>query len=176
MRTDVLLRTVVEAATPQLDALSADEAAASRGEGKWSAKQGVGHLIDSACNNHSRFVRAQFGDDLVFDGYDQEAWVAAQRYDTAPWHDLVALWRAYNLHIAHVVEAVSPEVLERTRSRHNLDRIAWQTVPSTEPVTLAYFVRDYVGHMENHLLQILPRYEPISFSRAERDPVSQTAQ
>ena len=34
----------------------------------WSPAEVLGHLIDSAANNHQRFVRAQFTDDLVFSG------------------------------------------------------------------------------------------------------------
>lgn len=59
------------------------EAAAAHAlaEGQWSPKQIIGHLIDSAANNHQRFVRAQFTDDLVFPGYEQEAWVEVQHYN-----------------------------------------------------------------------------------------------
>jgi hypothetical protein len=72
------------------------------------------------------------------------------------------LWRGYNLHLARVVAGLPAEVLTRPRMRHNLHRIAWRAVPETQPVTLDYFVRDYVGHLENHLTQILPGYQPVS--------------
>ena len=64
-------------------------------EGGWSAQQILGHLIDSAANNHQRFVRAQFTDDLDFPGYAQEQWVLAQHYDTEPWPRLLGLWLAF---------------------------------------------------------------------------------
>ncbi|HXD32316.1 MAG TPA: DinB family protein [Pyrinomonadaceae bacterium] len=123
-------------------------------EGKWSPKQIVGHLIDSAANNHQRFVRAQFSDDLVFPGYEQEAWVEVQRYNDEPWHDLIQLWRQYNLHLCHVMSSIPDEVRMKSRSRHNLDRIAWQLVDADNPVTLEYFMRDYAGHLQHHLNQI----------------------
>ncbi|HKD18075.1 MAG TPA: DinB family protein [Thermoanaerobaculia bacterium] len=148
------LRSAVAAATPRLLALSEAEAERAPAPGKWSPKEVVGHLIDSASNNHGRFVRAQFQEDLVFAGYEQESWVASQRYRTAPWKELVELWRLYNLHLARVIEALPASVRERPRERHNLDAIAWRTVPRETPTTLEYFLRDYVAHLKHHLGQI----------------------
>jgi hypothetical protein len=150
-----LERTVDEAAR-SLSALSDETAARRPAPGKWSPKEIVGHLIDSAANNHQRFVRAQFQDDLVFPGYAQDNWVAAQRYQDAPWHDLVTLWRAYNRHIARLIEAMPDEVRLRERTRHNLHELAWQAVPADTPTTLDYFMRDYVFHLHHHLRQIGP--------------------
>jgi hypothetical protein len=114
----------------------------------------IGHLIDSASNNHQRFVRAQFQEDLVFSGYEQDAWVSVQRYRDAPWEELIALWRSYNLHIARVMEAVPKDERVRLRARHNLDELAWKTVPPNEPASLDYFMSDYVSHLRHHLAQI----------------------
>jgi hypothetical protein len=148
------LRTAVAAAAPRLLALSEAEAGRSPVPGKWSPKEVIGHLIDSASNNHGRFVRAQFEEDLVFLEYEQDSWVASQRYRTAPWNELVGLWRLLNLHIARVIEALPASVRERPRERHNFDRTAWRPVPRETPSTLEYFLRDYVGHMKHHLGQI----------------------
>jgi hypothetical protein len=122
--------------------------------GKWSPKQIVGHLIDSAANNHARFVRAQFTSDLVCPGYEQDAWVDTQKYNDAPWSDLVDLWAAYNRHLAHVVASMDKDALTRTRASHNLDKMAFNAVPKETATTLEYFVRDYVDHMKHHLRQI----------------------
>src|ERR671928_891352 len=84
-------------AAARLNALGEEEASRPRAEDKWSAKQIIGHLIDSAANNHRRFVLAQLTDHLAFEGYEQNGWVSVQRYDAEPWAQLVALWRAYNL-------------------------------------------------------------------------------
>lgn len=131
-----------------------EEAVARRPEpGKWSTKEIIGHLIDSAANNHGRFVRAGLQDDLVFPGYAQAEWVEAQRYQEAPWPRLVELWRDYNLHIAHVIECTPAEIRRRPRARHNLQEIAWQPPPPGVPVTLEYFMRDYVDHLHHHLRQ-----------------------
>ncbi len=122
---------------------------------KWSPKEILGHLIDSASNNHQRFVRAQFKDDLVFAGYDQDAWVAAQQYQDARWLALVNLWREYNLHLARVMATTPEAVRMRETWRHNFHEIAWKTVPQYKPATLDYFMRDYVDHLRHHLGQIL---------------------
>lgn len=149
------LRAVVVAATPRL--LAMDDAATARrpAPAAWSPREIVGHLIDSASHNHQRFVRARWQDDLVFDGYAQDAWVDAQGYADADWHELVALWALYNRHVARVMAATPQAVRTRAHARHALDRIAWRTVPADQPATLDYFMADYVGHLEHHLRQLL---------------------
>ena len=149
------LRAVVAAAEPRLTALPDDATTRRPAAGKWSPREVLGHLIDSASNNHQRFVRATWQDDLVFPAYDQERWVELQDYQHAPWRELVTLWAAFNRHLARVMAATPEEVRMRARTRHNLDQIAWRTVPAAEPATLDYFMGDYVGHLEHHLRQIL---------------------
>ena len=74
----------------------------------WSVKEIVGHLIDSASNNHQRFVRLQVADGLVFPDYSQDSdtWVSIQSYQDAPWEELLALWRHFNLHLARIIRTV----------------------------------------------------------------------
>lgn len=136
-----------------------DEAASARrpAPGTWSAKEVIGHLVDSAANNHGRFIRAQLEDDLVCPGYAQDDWVRVQRYDAVAWRPLLELWRAYNLHLAHVIASTPAAELARPRRRHNLHLVAWQTVPEHEPATLGYFVADYIGHLRHHLAQAVER-------------------
>jgi hypothetical protein len=145
----------IEAASRRLLQISEEQSETPRADGKWSPKQIIGHLIDSASNNHQRFVRAQFSDDLVFPGYQQEEWVRAQRYDEESWEHLVQLWKFYNMHLLHVMSVVPEEVRTRLRGKHNLPETAWQTVEN-RPATLEYFMRDYVEHLKNHVRQILP--------------------
>jgi len=150
------LREAVERRSPALRAISDDASRLPRAPGKWSPREVLGHLIDSASNNHQRFVRARFQEDLVFPGYAQDEWVKGQNYGGAPWAELVELWRLYNLHLARVMEA-TPEVhLTRERLRHNFDQIAFRTIPAESPATLGYLFDDYVAHLEHHLDQILP--------------------
>lgn len=148
------LRSTLAAESVRLLAISDEDASRRPAPGKWSPKEVIGHLIDSASNNHGRFVRASTSDDMVFPGYDQDAWVAAQGYNELGWRDLIALWQSFNLHIASVVERIPQERLSLLRTRHNLDQIGWNTVPREQPVTLEYFIRDYLGHLKHHLAQI----------------------
>ena len=150
------LREAVASVTPRLLALSDADAGRHPAPGKWSPKEVIGHLIDSASNNHQRFVRAGFTEDLVFPGYQQEKWVEAQRYASAPWAELVGLWNDFNLHLARVIEATPAPVRQKPRARHNLHELAWKAVPQDQPATLEYFMRDYVDHLRHHIAQILP--------------------
>jgi hypothetical protein len=148
------LRDSIDKARPRLARIGGVASARHPAPGKWSPREIIGHLIDSAQNNHGRFVRAQLSDDLVFTGYAQEDWVRVQRYEDRDWSALVDLWAAYNVHLAHVIAHIPTELAERPRRKHNLHELAWQTVPADSPATLAYFMADYVGHLEHHLRQI----------------------
>jgi hypothetical protein len=142
-------------ATPALLAL--DVAATQRrpAPGKWSPREIIGHLVDSASNNHQRFVRTRESDDLVVQGYEQDAWVSAQRYEDAPWTELVVLWLTYNRHLARILAATPATDRERVRPRHNLDQRAYRPVAVDHVTTLDYFMNDYVDHLEHHLAQVL---------------------
>jgi hypothetical protein len=121
---------------------------------KWSKKEMLGHLIDSASNNHKRFVLAQYKDDLIFEGYEQDKWVEAQKYNKSDWILLVNLWQNFNNHIVHVMKNTTFEVLTRKHSKHNLHKIAWEAVPENEETSLEYFYKDYINHLKHHLNQI----------------------
>jgi hypothetical protein len=149
------LRRAIKEYSPLLERMSDGETRKRPRPGKWCPREIIGHLIDSASNNHQRFVRAQFQDDLVFPGYAQDAWVSAQKYREAPWAELLDLWRSFNLHIARVMEAAPQEQRARARMRHNLDELAWKPVPRDAPATLDYFMADYVAHLKHHLNQIV---------------------
>jgi len=148
------LLNAVRDASALLDEVPEEVAARRPAPGKWSIKEIVGHLVDSAANNHQRFVRARVQDTLVFPGYAQDEWVAAQQYQDAPWRSLLTLWREYNMHIARMMELTPVPVRLREHTRHNLHELAWQPVPADRPATLDYFMRDYVGHLQHHLRQI----------------------
>lgn len=148
------LRLTIESAAERLRSMTEAQSETRRAAGKWSPKEIVGHLIDSAANNHQRFVRAQFQDDLVFPGYEQEDWVAAQHYQRASWLHLVDLWKMYNLHLLHLISHIPEQKLGRLHHSHSLNKIAWKLVGETEPTTLEYLIRDYIGHLKHHLGQI----------------------
>ena len=138
------LQTTVEAALPRLRKLSDRQAARDRGAGKWTLKEILGHLIDSAANNHQRIIRARSSDPLIFPGYEQNEWVTAHGYRARSWSELVDIWVAYNAQVSQII-ASTPA-----------DRRAVQCrIGDNEPVTLEALVQDYLRHMEHHLGQIL---------------------
>ncbi|MBI1982931.1 MAG: DinB family protein [Acidobacteria bacterium] len=127
----------------RLRAVTESESERRPAPGKWSKKEILGHLVDSASNNHQRFVRAQLGQQMSFPGYAQSLWVEAQGYQTETWENLVRLWTSYNLHLLQVVSRIPPEKLANPC-----------IIGDQEPVTLEFLVRDYVRHLEHHLSQI----------------------
>ena len=112
------LRAVVLRAAAHLRTISDADASKRPAPGRWSAKEIIGHLIDSAANNHGRFVRAQLEADLVSAGYAQDDWVRIQAYQNASWLGLLDLWSAYNLHLAHVMESAAAGTNLPTLTRH----------------------------------------------------------
>jgi hypothetical protein len=143
-QTAVQLQQIIERSVDRLLALTEADTQVRRPSAEWSRKETLGHLIDSACNNHQRFMRAQLQDELVFPGYEQDSWNRAQPYQSEAWENLVALWASYNRHLAHVMAAI-PESAGGNRC----------TIGDSEPVTLELLVTDYVRHLEHHLGQIL---------------------
>jgi hypothetical protein len=139
------LRQEVDAAVPRLRALPDARAESPLVPAKWSPKQVLGHLIDSAANNHQRFVRVQAESDLSLPGYAQDFWVDSQRYGDRAWADLIELWSSYNRHLAHVIAHIA-EAKGSVRCR--IDGV---------PVTLREVALDYVGHVQHHLRQILQK-------------------
>jgi hypothetical protein len=137
------LQETIDVALPKLRAMSDAKASEPRAPGKWSRKQIIGHLIDSASNNHQRFIRAQQTTSLSFPPYEQNHWVASQHYDDRAWSDLVALWHAYNSHLSHVIAQIPDAHLAVPC-----------VIESNNPVTLEFLVADYVVHLRHHLAQV----------------------
>lgn len=137
------LLSVVGAAEPRLREIGELESTNRILGGGWSRKQVIGHLIDSASNNHQRFVRAALQNGLDFPGYDQDGNVRVQAVQEADWLLLVSLWAAYNRYLAHVIAQLPASKLE------TVCRIG-----SGEPVTLRFLATDYLTHLVHHLSQI----------------------
>jgi len=133
----------VQAAEGKLRQISESESSTPVLKGGWSRKQVLGHLIDSASNNHQRFVRASLQGSLEFPGYDQDGCVRVQAVQSAPWPLLVTLWTNYNLYLAHVIAHLPADKLE-----------AQCLIGEDKPVTLKFLAEDYLTHLLHHLAQI----------------------
>jgi hypothetical protein len=136
------LQQTIDAALPKLRAISDAAAGEPRAPGKWSRKEIIGHLIDSASNNHQRFIRAQQGP-LSFPPYEQNHWSSSQHCNERAWVDLVGLWHAYNAHLAHVIAHIPDAHLAVPC-----------VIEESTPVTLEFLVVDYVRHLRHHLAQV----------------------
>ncbi len=154
------LNNIVTQVRPELALISDLESKVKRTE-RWSKREVLGHLLDSATVNRQRFVEAQLKDDLIFNGYDQDQWVTLQCYQEITWRELVNLWADNNLLIAHLINRIPRDKLSNYSESHNLDKIAWKQVPSNKPTTLRYLIWDYIAHMEHHLRKIMPGYQPV---------------
>ncbi len=137
------LTEVVESSVQSLRQLDDARAASRPAPGKWSIKEIIGHLIDSAANNHQRFVRACDCDELVFPKYEQDFWVRVQGYETGPWPELLDLWQLYNRHLARVIVRI-PAAKRGVVCKIDPD----------PPVSLMFLIEDYLVHMKHHLGQI----------------------
>jgi len=137
-----LLR-AVETAEDRLRKIGESESAEPILPGGWSRKQVLGHLIDSASNNHQRFVRAALQPSLDFPPYDQDGNVRVQAPQEADWRMLVSLWAAYNRYLAHIIARLPAA---------KLDTVC--RIGSEEPVTLDFLAKDYLRHLIHHLNQI----------------------
>lgn len=147
-------RETIRSAAARLRSISHEQSGRAPAAEKWTPREILGHLIDSAANNHQRFVRAQLADELVFSSYEQNRWVSVQRYNDESWLDLIQLWTSYNLHLLHLMSVIPESVLTQSRASHNLDQIGWAPMDRPEAPTLEYFIRDYVDHLRRHLDQI----------------------
>lgn len=147
------MRAVVTRSAVQLRQVKDEAAARNPAPGEWSYKEIIGHLIDSASNNHQRFVRAQREESHDFPGYEQDNWVALQAYQARDWALLITLWEAYNLHLAGIIECFPADKLETACS------IAGRTW------TLKELATDYLGHMQMHLDDL-----PVDVSDIKRYP------
>ena len=129
-----------------LQNISEEESQQTFRAGGWSKKEILGHLIDSALNNHQRFVRAAL--DGFYEGpfYQQDGWVAMHGYKAMAWRVLVEHWHLQNELLCEVVERIPEERLNATCR-----------VGTDAPVTLGFLVADYLDHLGHHVGQITGR-------------------
>ena len=108
-------------------------------------KQILGHLVDSAANNHQRMIRLQYHQQLEFPDYqqDNDLWIAIQDYQHADWNTTVQLWKYFNLHMIHVIDSVDEDKLCNT----------WQNFENVI-VSLQQMIEGYLSHLELHFNEI----------------------
>jgi hypothetical protein len=136
------LASLVSLALPQLSSIPEPAAEQKPAPDKWSKKEILGHLIDSAANNHQRLVRLQLEHEIDLPGYEQDGWVRVNRYQHTPWTDIITLWAAYNRHLGALIESLDASALGHV----------WHS-PEGD-VTLEFIANDYVRHLTHHLRQI----------------------
>jgi hypothetical protein len=137
------LLSVIDSAEPRLRAINVSESTKPLLSGGWSRKQVIAHLIDSASNNHQRFVRAMLKASLDFPSYDQDGNMRVQAPQEADWPLLVSLWAAYNRYLAHIIARLPASKLD-TPCR----------IGTGKPTTLGLIATDYLTHLLHHLNQI----------------------
>ena len=111
-------------------------------EEKWSKKEIIGHLIDSATNNHQRFVRGQFesNPEII---YNQNKWNEFSFYQQIEAEQIISFWTIYNKQIIEIIKRIPKENLEK------------QIKIGNNILTLEFLIFDYVEHLEHHLKQII---------------------
>jgi hypothetical protein len=115
---------------------------------KWSKKEILGHLVDSAQSNIRRFIVAQYEEQPKI-VYNQDKWVAITNYQEYKLPDLISLWYLLNKHICHLLRNMSPEMGKRNVQTEELHTIEW-------------LAQDYIKHLLHHLHQVL-ELEPVAY-------------
>ena len=129
-------------ASASLISISAEDAAYQSASGKWSKKQELGHLVDSACNNHQRIVRAQIEHEPSLADYDGDRWVTLHDYQGMKWEQIIERWHMMNEQLVRAASAISPQSAGR------------RLTVAGKSMTLGFLVKDYVDHMLHHLRHI----------------------
>ncbi|MFP7657073.1 MULTISPECIES: DinB family protein [Chryseobacterium] len=139
-----ILKDTVEAEVKRFGMISEEEWSYKFSAEKWSKKEILGHLCDSALTNIRRFVVTQYkeNENIV---YDQNFWVKAQNYQNIPIADVINLWKYLNLQIVNVVENMPDEVLHKNCDTSKTEQRVY---------TLEYLIQDYMDHLQHHLKTI----------------------
>lgn len=111
---------------------------------KWSKKEILGHLCDSAINNISRIVKAASAKKMfIVQPYEQDEWVKNNNYREQPLNDIIELWKSLN---KQFIAAASNIPAKKLALKCDIE--------GHEIQTLQWLVDDYLSHMKHHLEQI----------------------
>jgi hypothetical protein len=141
------LKQLIEAYSTKISAIPEAEFSAKPLPHKWSRKEVLGHLIDSAQNNLRRFICSQYEQTPPKIVYDQDFWVKANGYQEVEKEEVIQMWKQINLRIAAVLGKMPKE---------NFSRTADTGKTKMELHSLEFLAEDYVKHMKHHLNQIIP--------------------
>jgi hypothetical protein len=139
---DTEFRKRIDAARQVLEGISEERSRETIREGGWTRKEVLGHLLDSAANNHVRIAFAATTGSYQGPSYMQQEWVDLNGYREMEWQSLIADWRTLNERITRMVERIPSE-----RMGANCQ------VGSDAPVTLGFLIDDYLDHLEHHIRQ-----------------------
>jgi hypothetical protein len=142
------IREIISTTKPKLLKISPEIACRKISPDTWSKKEILGHLIDSASNNHQRIVRGAQNLAHDFPTYNQNRWVEIQRYNEMNWFDLIELFSQYNFHLCRVIDYLTEEILTNPCN-----------IGKDEPVNLKFVIEDYLWHLGHHVEKIL---EPLA--------------
>ena len=142
----IFLAETIARELPNLRTVTEERASMARAPGKWSAKEELGHLIDSAANNHIRFVRGAIEAEFRGPGYSQNDWVRLHGYSNMQWETIINLWFQYNTLLVGLVDRIPEDRLE-----------ALCFIGTSPAVTLRFVIEDYILHMQHHIDQLLGR-------------------
>ncbi len=136
----------IESFPQKIKQLSEEELLSKAAENKWSKKEILGHLIDSAVNNLKRFTDIQFSNQpYTIISYNQTELVIVNDYQNLPLDHLLELWQSLNRQIVFVVKRIPAEKLS-----YSVD----PQYENKEIKTMSWVICDYVAHMEHHFRQV----------------------
>ncbi|MBE9462999.1 DinB family protein [Dyadobacter subterraneus] len=137
------LRYLLQTIPDLLDKIPKTEFSFKASPTQWSKKEILGHLIDSATNNHQRFIRIQFENEpIIF--YDQNEWCQHNNYQNLSTSHIIQFWKIYNQHLLEIIKIISADNLQRFGAGKD-----GQKLP------LHFYITDYVDHLEHHLKQLV---------------------
>ncbi len=147
-QTVIELETLINQNIAILKSLDEKDMAVKPSPEKWSKKEIIGHLIDSAQSNIRRFAVAQYEDSPTIN-YNQEKWVVIANYQRWDSKMLIDLWYLLNRQVCEILKNISPEMLQRKCMTDEQHTIEWLAV-------------DYIKHLKHHLHQVL-ELEPVPY-------------